>query len=274
MKWIDRRALLRMGGLGLCGSGMAGYGYGPARELSIERVDCPLRPGHAHLNGLRVAALSDFHHDDFPRDELVVEAVAAANAFQPHLTFLLGDYVSSDAAALARLAPLLRPLRAEKGVYAILGNHDHEADAEGIEESLATVGVNVLRNRAERHEFGSGAFSIAGLESEWTGGPQWSTLRKSLPPDEPVILGWHEPDTFITSQKEPRLALQLSGHTHGGQVCAPWGALRLPSYGKLYVSGLFQESGASLYVSRGIGVIAVPFRLFCPPEVSCITFRV
>lgn len=273
MKWIDRRALLRLGGLGLCGSGAAGYASGPGRRVVVEKVECPLRPKHAHLDGLRVVVLSDFHHDDFPRDGVVTDAVNAANAFRPHLTLLVGDYVSSDPSAMERLVPLLSPLRAEMGVFAVMGNHDHDTDPEAIEQALVAGGLTVLRDRSRRFAHGGGAFSLAGLESHWTGVPDWKAMQEALPAGEPIILGWHEPDTFVETQEDPRLALQVSGHTHGGQICAPWGPLVLPRYGQRYPRGLYTEGGSALYVTRGVGVLDYPFRFFCPAEASCLTLK-
>ena len=86
-------------------------------------------------------------------------------------------------------------------------------------------------------------------------------------------MGWHEPDPFDEID-DPRLALQVSGHTHGGQVCAPFfGAIQLPSYGKKYVAGRFERGDSQLYVTRGIGSMGVPVRFCCPPEIAFLTFR-
>ncbi len=273
MKWITRRAVFRMGGAGALGSGLVAYGWGPGRSLVVERVDCPLRGGHGHLDGLRIVVLSDFHHDDYGSASLIEEAVGASNAFDPHLVLMLGDYVSEDPGVMDLLVPLFRPLRAKLGVFGILGNHDHTYGPDEIVDRLQKGGIEIFRNRARQFTYGGGSFSVAGMESHWTGRPNWPGLQQALPEDQPVILCWHEPDTFVRTQKEPRLALQLSGHTHGGQICAPWGPLRLPRYGKRYVRGLFEESGTGLYVSRGLGVLDIPIRLFSPPEVTCITLK-
>jgi hypothetical protein len=123
---------------------------------------------------------------------------------------------------------------------------------------------------------GSGErFAVGGMESVWEGRADFDAVRREAGSRAPILLGWHEPDPFDWI-RDRRLVLQMSGHTHGGQICAPFfGAIRLPRHGKKYVSGLFRSPSAqsSLYVTRGIGAIWLPVRFCCPPEISLINFK-
>jgi predicted MPP superfamily phosphohydrolase len=114
---------------------------------------------------------------------------------------------------------------------------------------------------------------IAGLQSAWAGRPDWHNTADGLRKDDRVIALMHEPDFADNLAVDSRVAFQLSGHTHGGQVRIPgWGALILPSWGKRYQAG-FYDVGArkslKLYVNRGIGTIQHHVRVFCPPEIAC-----
>jgi predicted MPP superfamily phosphohydrolase len=131
---------------------------------------------------------------------------------------------------------------------------------------LERNGIQVLRNRALPLPGVAGWF-IAGLESYWGGRPDPRFLRK-FPEDARFISIVHEPDAW-DQLRDPRIRLQVSGHTHGGQVCMPfWGALTLPSWGKLYSAGLYGSGDRHLYVSRGLGTVNMRVRFCCRPEIT------
>ncbi|MCB1234149.1 MAG: metallophosphoesterase [Verrucomicrobiae bacterium] len=271
---MNRRNLFRLGFYGSLGA--AGYGSLIERRTPvIERAICRLPGRHAALDGLTVATMSDFHHDEFHDNSLMAGAVETLNGLNPDLVLLPGDFISRDERGVDTLADHLARLRAPLGVFASLGNHDQWADAGAIVRRLSRAGIPVLRNAATRLRAPrSGAvFHLGGLESAWAGHPDFARLARGIPRDEPIVLGWHEPDPFDTLA-DPRVLLQVAGHTHGGQVCAPlWGAIKLPRHGRKYVAGLFERGDARLYVTRGIGSMGVPVRFCCPPEISLIEFR-
>ncbi|MEM7698737.1 MAG: metallophosphoesterase [Verrucomicrobiota bacterium] len=182
---------------------------------------------------------------------------------------LAGDFITHDIAAFPELADRLGHLKAKQAVFAILGNHDHWHYDPMIETLFSESGIRLLRNEAAIFDH----FALAGIESNWGGAPDLPGALAEVPTDMPVILGWHEPDNFDLYE-DPRIALQVSGHTHGGQVCAPlWGPIQLPSHGNKYARGHFQRDRSHLFVTRGIGVSEVPFRFLCRPEIPILSFQ-
>lgn len=277
MKLFSRRAALRVGLLGGAGAGSMAYGHFRERhQLVVETVDCPLKQEHAGLAGLRIAMVADFHFDELQEGDFVSKCVEKINAQNPDLIVLGGDYVSHDSKPVEPLAELLAKLNAPLGVFAVLGNHDYWSGDNIITHLLSAAGIQVLRNAAETLTFKHTPFQLAGLESMWVGKANYKTaLPHQNPASLPVILAVHEPDFFDRVCKDPRLILQLSGHTHGGQVCAPfYGAMRLPSYGKNYISGLYRRHDNHIYVTRGVGTLFPHVRFCCPPEISLITLGV
>lgn len=254
------------------GGGFAGFGYGSGIEkrwLSVTEVNVPLAPRHAALNGLKVALMADFHHDDFGDRRLIRRAVEAIHSRGVDLVFLAGDYISDDPHAIVPLCEELRNLRPRLGTFGVYGNHDRWHADVVLEQTLTHAGVRMLTNDAQ--EFPE--FCVAGMDSYWGGNPTLAHTLSGLPPDKPVLLAWHEPDTFDL-HSDPRIVLQVSGHTHGGQICAPFiGPILLPEYGRKYPYGLYQREGASLFVTRGIGTLTIPARFLCAPEVAILSLR-
>lgn len=277
MKLITRRAVLRMAALGTTCA--VPYTYGATRGRSglvVERSTCPLLPDHSQLDGLRVAVMSDFHFDETLDGGLVDEAVALSNAQDPHVVLLPGDFVSHDALAARQFAPHLKNLRARLGVFASTGNHDHWSNVNIITDTLRDNGVETLRNESRVLSYRGRDFAVVGLDSIWGAHPEPREATRDLPEKMPRILSMHEPDYFdiYPDMAQPRPILQVSGHTHGGQICAPFiGPLKLPRWGEKYAAGAFGDAGARLYVTRGIGTIGPPARIFCRPEVSVITLK-
>lgn len=244
-------------------------GLWETRHLSITRAEVALGPSHAGLDGLKLALLSDFHHDDYGSRSLVRRAVAAANAAEVDLVLLLGDYISDDPSAIVPLCEELQALKARLGVFGIMGNHDDWHLNPIIHESLQKAGVRVLIN--EPVDFPG--FTLLGMDSVFRGGATLPFLLESLPPDRPVLLARHEPDTFDLDS-DARVALQVSGHSHGGQICAPfYGPIFLPGYGRKYPHGLYRKGPSSLFTTRGIGTLKIPVRILAAPELALLSLK-
>lgn len=271
-----RRRLLRSG-LGLVGTGLAalgGYHYAMHIEpawLKIEHVRVPL-PIPSGLEGFRIALLSDFHLYPHIQVEHIRRAVDLANRLKPDLALLTGDYVDSTASAVYDLAPELARLDAKFGIYSILGNHDLWTDADLIRVELERQGLPVLVNRALTLNIGRERLVLAGLDDTWSGHPDLRVALAQAPSDLPTIVMMHEPDLADTLSLDGRVSLQLSGHSHGGQVRLPRrGAPVLPYLGSKYDAGLYRVRDMWVYTTRGVGVVGPPVRLNCRPEVTEIT---
>jgi predicted MPP superfamily phosphohydrolase len=248
------------------------FGYGSLIEkrlIDVTRTDIPLGPDYTNLDGLKIALLSDFHHDDFGDNSLIARAVEIINEEQVDLVMLAGDYISDDRTALKPLFNELRNLRPGIGTFGVLGNHDRWHLHDSLYTLAEDAGVRMLVNEAV--EFDN--FILSGIDSCWGGRPDLAGTLQPTHPDKAVITGWHEPDTFDTYD-DSRIILQMSGHTHGGQVCSPAvGPILLPQYGRNYPYGHYQSGDRSLFVTRGIGTMTIPARFLCAPEVAILTLK-
>jgi uncharacterized protein len=242
---------------------------------------------------LRIAALSDLHcgsvHMPLARIEEIVERT---HALKPDLILLLGDYVCPPTGNVHGLrgpdwAGALARLQAPLGVHAIVGNHEYWDDHEikrtrqGIsagQAALEAAGIATMINRAEKIQTPEGAFWLAGLDDQlcfwiarntFIGRDDLKGTLAQVTDDAPVILMAHEPDLFVDVPE--RVALTLSGHTHGGQVKVFGWSPYIPSnYGSRFQHGLIIEEGRHLIVSAGLGTSGPPMRFGVPPEIVVV----
>jgi len=274
---MSRRKFLAAGTMALGGAVATAvyhlHSHDESGQLVVERLTLPIRGLDPALEGFRLVQLSDFHLYPFTQPELVREAVALTNELQPDLTVLTGDYVWRDVDAIFELAPILVGLNARHGVYAAMGNHDLWTDVGVVSQGFAEAGLPVLINDGLPITQGRGALYLAGLDDGWAGQPNLEAALRQAPTGAPVVLLLHEPDLAETYARDPRIALQLSGHSHGGQVrfSRLGGALILPYLGRKYDMGLYKVRDMWLYTNRGIGVTNEPIRFNCPPEITEIT---
>ena len=269
------------GGLGLtCGVAAAGFAYASVVETSTiltETVDFRLPRLGPEFDGFRVAQISDLHFRPYTGEREISAAVKAVNDARPDVVVLTGDYVTSTwlfdlgrrtADGIEDCAQILKDLSAPFGVYAILGNHDWGTDPDRICEALRAVGIRMLRNEAAALERGDSRLWVAGADCAYFNHADLDRALAGIPDDEPVLLLAHEPDFADYAAFYP-VDLQLSGHSHGGQIVAPGvGAPYLPKMGRKYVRGRYKIRKMQLYTNRGIGVGGAPIRFNAPPEVT------
>ncbi len=276
MKLTRRKVLKAVGvGLGSGGAGLSGTWLYATRvetkRLRLERVQVPIPSLPGSLDGLRIVLLSDFHLYPHTQIELIDAAVELANECRPDLALLGGDYVLSTAESIYELAPALGRLDAKYGVFAVLGNHDHWKNSDAVIDGLTRSGIHVFMNEGLTLSVGRQPLYLAGVDDGWV---RRHDLEKSLANrngEDPTLLLMHEPDFADDFLADGRVLLQLSGHSHGGQVRFPFiGSPFLPPYGRKYDQGLYRVGQGWLYTNVGIGVTA-PLRLNCPPEVTEIT---
>lgn len=154
-----------------------------------------------------------------------------ANSLKPDVTVLIGDYVWNELEAIHELSPILSGLNARHGVFMSLGNHDHWIDPAVITASSMEQGLPVLVNQGVSLSRGGARVFLGGLDDGWSGHPDLDRTLVGAHPDDIVILLCHEPDLADLYYKDGRIALQLSGHPHAGQI-------RLPGVGVLVHSCL------------------------------------
>jgi uncharacterized protein len=252
-------------------------------DYSIEEL--PVRiPGLSRaLDGFTIVQLSDLHIGQFVRDAELKAAEELVARARPDLIVLTGDLLDHDPRLAHRLGAFVRRLGplAREGVVAISGNHDYFAGINTVVSVLESAGADVLQNRGRVIGDRSAGFALLGVEDVWAtrfggNGPNLERALGSLAPSPaelagarelPRILLCHNPSYF--EEAASHVTLQLSGHTHGGQVNpivrpANW-VLR---HG--WVAGLYERSGSRLYVNRGFGTVGPPARLGASPEVSRI----
>lgn len=268
MTALTRRQFVRNAvRLGILYSAGTGGLYGSFLERkAVEITRTPITVGLGRP--LLVACLGDIHYDPLCEADYLHTVVDMVNAAQPDLIALTGDYITHATPQVTELARILGRLRAPLGVFAALGNHDQWHAAEAVTSLLRARKIQVLRNASVALPDQESWF-ITALESYWSGRPDPACLDRTGP-DSRHLLIWHEPDPFSQTD-DPRVRLQMSGHTHGGQIRAPLiGALRLPSWGRLFDQGLFTRSGRHLFVNRGIGTVTYHLRVNCRPEISLL----
>jgi predicted MPP superfamily phosphohydrolase len=238
----------------------------------IDRLSLPIQNLPPSLEGLRIVQISDLHLYPYIQVDYLRQALTQATELQPDLMVLTGDYVTLDADAIFELAPLLGQLNARHGVYAVLGNHDLWTNRQAVAAGFAQAGLPLLVNQTVPITAGAGTLFLAGLDDGWSGRPDLDAALEDVPLDAPAVLLVHEPDLIDEYAQDPRVALQLSGHSHGGQVRFAGVPPRfLPFLGRKYERGLYQVNDTWLYTNRGLGYTTVPVRINCPPEITEIT---
>jgi predicted MPP superfamily phosphohydrolase len=230
-----------------------------------------LNPAH---DGLKIVQLSDIHHSLYTPIEEVQRAIHLANLLRPDVIALTGDYVTLSETYIWPVARALGKLRARLGVFAVLGNHDFQVDADVVTRALQAQRIRVLRNSHFALRRGSAVLWIAGVDDLWWRAADFGEALRHLPARDPKILLCHNPIGVRLAAKYG-VDLMLSGHTHGGQVKLPfvgsvYGRSRL---GERFVEGWNRLDGTQIYVSRGIGKVLLPIRFNCPPEIALFRLR-
>jgi hypothetical protein len=240
------------------------------RPPLLRRVEIALERWPESLDGFRIVQLSDTHIGPILGRAFVEELVSRANALDPDLVAMTGDLVDGGVRQLADEVAPLAGLRARHGVYFVTGNHDHYSGAGSWCEKAGALGICVLRNQRVEIGDGDAVFDLVGVDDHHGshfgrgGGEDLEAALDGRDRGRPAVLLAHDPSTFKRASGMG-IDLQISGHTHGGQIW-PFGylvRLVIP-----FVAGRFRRNGADLYVSRGSGFWGPPMRLFAPAEIT------
>lgn len=278
----SRRLFLRRGMEGVTATAFLGSSYGVLIETSQEDVTShtfEIEDLPAPFDGFTIGLVTDIHSSVFMTKRNMDPYVQTLNSLGTDIIIVGGDFVNSMPEEVYPFAESFSNLRAPCGVYGVLGNHDHySGNPDLVAREVTACGVRVLRDEHVVIRRGGASLQLIGIDDVQTSARAIEHIRMaSRPtiPNCPTILLSHRP-YFLPQAAEAGIDLVLSGHTHGGQiVLARIGghAFTPAALSSPYVAGPYAIGKTSMYVSRGIGTVAIPVRLNCPPELTRITLR-
>jgi uncharacterized protein len=288
---LSRRELLKTGTLALAGlalpSALKAETGAVFAEITREDIIIPnLAP---QFDGMTVTLASDFHSSDYMSPADLKQIVRQMNELKSDIILLPGDFVTSKPAEFPPIMEAFSELKAPQGIFASTGNHDYDADVDVVSTGLEEIGIKVLRNDNHVIRLGGEKLYLLGIDDHASGtvdeyiegksAPEVEAMFKGVPNDVASILLCHKPYKF-EEYAQTDIGLMVSGHTHGGQiVLARLGRsiISLCSLASNFVDGLYEHvtggHKAQMYVSRGLGVVDIPWRINCPPEITQITLR-
>ncbi|WP_262285174.1 metallophosphoesterase [Micromonospora sp. MA102] len=275
----SRRLLLARGAAifaGLTAASVTGYGVrtamGPPR---LDRVQIPLAKLPRAMDGLRVATVSDIHLGPLRGRAHTERIVAMINRLDADLVAVVGDLVDGSVAELGPAAEPLRDLRSRHGSFFVTGNHEYYSGVEEWVREVDRLGLRVLQNERQEIRARGGVLDLAGVNDVTAAGTglaapaDYAAALGDRDPSGPVVLLAHQPVAAHEAAKFG-VDLQLSGHTHGGQM-APFNLL--VKLQQPVVSGLGEVDGTKVYVTNGAGFWGPPVRVGAPPQVTLVELR-
>jgi predicted MPP superfamily phosphohydrolase len=246
-----------------------------ARDFEVVPIDVSLPHLLPAFEGYRIIHISDLHLGQWLTSERFKGVVDLINKQKPDLVAITGDFVSYALTPVAEeLASSLQNLSPRDATVAVLGNHDHWMGAEEIRGILRASNIMELNNDVLTLSRGDAELHIAGLDDVIVDRHRLDLVMKKLPPSGPAILLVHEPDFADVSAKTGRFFLQLSGHSHGGQLVIPHLGTPFRGYHfKKYPLGRYQVAEMVQYTNRGLGTNLFWSRINCPPEITVFSLR-
>jgi len=283
MPVISRRRFLKISLLSAIGTMVAGVGgFAYAHDVEPENLEIvPLELVLPRLDpafdGYRLVQFSDIHMGTGMTTKRLTHIVNVVNDQNPDAIAITGDFVTHGdiRPLLPGLVESLSQLRSKDGTFAILGNHDHWTDPKAIHEVIRQIGAVDLSNRTYSLRLGDAVLHLAGVDDYWERQNRLDEVLAQLPGDACAILLAHEPDFADISAATGRFDLQISGHSHGGQVRLPIinRPITLPTYSLIYPVGQYQVGTMIQYTNRGVGTIPPALRFNCRPEITVFTLR-
>ncbi|MEQ9745162.1 metallophosphoesterase [Pectobacterium actinidiae] len=265
------------GGVFVVAMGLAAIGVWEAvRVPEVRTVEVELKQLPPALDGFRLVQLTDLHASRLLQRPWMEAVVAKTNALKPDLTVITGDLADGTVSARHDDMEPLRNLTAPHGVFAIVGNHEYYVEYTQWVQRLNTLGLRMLLNENVSIERDNAAFVLAGITDRTAADfqqllPDTAAALSGIAPDTAVVLLSHRP-TGAKENARAGVDLQLSGHTHGGQVLGMHWVTQLANEG--YVSGGYDVDGMHLYVSNGAGLWnGFPIRLGKRAEITQFILR-
>lgn len=270
---LTRRQFLKKGLFAGAAGLAAGYPVLIERNLvqtNHYRIPVPHLP--RVFDGLTIAHLTDLHYGPLVSLDFIRDVIRRTNDLSPDVTVLTGDYVHgfNRTVQIDAVWPEMAKLKARLAVFAVLGNHDHWADARRSMVWMKKTGWN-LRHKKRFIERDGYRLWFAGAGDFFADHRNLDRVLQGIPDKDCRIVLAHSPDT-ADSEYRRRVDLTISGHTHGGQVNIPLiGTPVLPTKNKAYSSGLKRSlRGENVFISKGIGWAKIPVRFNCPPEIAVL----
>ncbi|MBS1713323.1 MAG: metallophosphoesterase [Armatimonadetes bacterium] len=264
---LTRRAALKWLGAGAAFAGLSQVDN--RNELTVERHRLGLPRWTA--DGFKVALLTDLHMDSKSKADRAVRAARMASDERPDVLLLGGDLASTSRPDSVRECHRGLQEILDLGIptFAVLGNHEYDVrDAKGLISGLQAR-LQGPRSRLLRNETVEiGGVTVAGVDDGIANRDDHTFLKTGM--DKNVLCLFHEPD--FVERIDRRASLMLAGHSHGGQVCLPFGVpVHTPRGAKTFIRGYYRQAPVPLYVARGVGTVGPGIRVFCPPEVTILT---
>ena len=283
---ITRRTFIKRAvGTLLTAGGLSAGGYFYAREVEPRMLDITrhtiknagLPPG---FDGIRLIQFSDTHIGFQYTMEQLKQLIDTINEQNPDLIVFTGDLLDDPRHynEKTKLISMLNKLKAPLGKFAVYGNHDHGGYGSDLyKEIMEQSGFTILLNTSANIKLLDGSsISIAGIDDAMLGKPDLAASMAGIPKNTFTILLSHAPDK-AEEAAHYRIQMQLSGHSHGGQIQIPfYGPLVTPPFAEKYVEGFYtvgSESNLTLYVNRGLGTTRLPFRFLSQPELAVFTLK-
>jgi predicted MPP superfamily phosphohydrolase len=242
-------------------------------SLTISEAEIPLSRLSPCWDGTTLLLLADIHAGPFLSPPALVRAVERLSTLEADLILLAGDLVTSQVHEFLRAQSAFRELRAPLGVFGVLGNHDHySGESERLTELLEETGIRILHNSSALLQRAGSTLAVAGIDDLLLGEPDLEAALSGTGNDHPVILLSHNPDIFFAARRRG-VDLVLSGHTHGGQIRIPGLPVLVRMSRYRLDDGRYQHQRGQLVVTRGLGVVGLPYRIACAPEAVLLTLR-
>jgi len=274
----DLREVLRAQLINLALRFIHGLGFrdfGEPNGFVIETVRLKLKRLPRVFSGLRVAQISDIHMGGWMNLDRLQQVADLIAAQEPDVLMITGDFLQgrsfteASKQGIRDLRKVLSPLARSIPTFAVLGNHDYGTNPEAIRTMLRRCGIMDLTNAVYPLTREYENLYLCGVDDIRHGNVRLNDVTAQLVEHSAAILLVHEPDFADTSAATGKFDLQISGHTHGGQIVIPYyGPPVLPVSGRKYPSGLYRVGNMFHYTNRGVGTDTVSVRLNCPPEVT------
>jgi len=253
---------------------------GEPKESKVETVAINIQRLPAAFSGFRLAQISDIHMGGWMNVDRFQQVANLVMAQKPDVLLITGDFLKghrfTEAAkqGLTDLKKVLRPLAAVIPSFAVLGNHDYYTNPKAIREMLRQCKITDLTNAVFTLKREGGNLHLCGVDDIRHGDVRLEDVTSQLGDGGVAILLVHEPDFADISAATGKFDLEISGHSHGGQIVIPFfGPPVLPLSGQKYPSGMYKVGNMLQYTSRGVGTDRLAIRINCPPEIPIFVLQ-